>query len=91
MVTLDLPSLPPGFGFALLPVAAGFAVVMALHPRAGINPRGVYAIWLLFCLGVALYAIWLLLAGRQVPTWMLGFAAGWLFSSLVPNGPRKRR
>jgi hypothetical protein len=75
---------------ALAILAVGFATVMALHPRLGLNPRGVWTLWLLVALGLAVYGLWLNLTGRPIPTWLLGFALGWMFSTLAPTS-RKRR
>ena len=72
-------------------LAVGFSVVMALHPRLGLNPKGVWTLWLLFALGLAGYGLWLSLTGQRTPLWLLGFALGWLFSTLAPTSKRPRR
>jgi hypothetical protein len=76
---------------AALVLALGFAVLMALHPRLGLNPRHVWVGWLVFALSMAIYGLWRELTGRGVPIWLTGFALGWLFSTLVPSTPRKPR
>ena len=76
---------------AALILALGFSLVMALNPRLGLNPHAVWTVWLVLTLGAAIYALWLLLHRQHVPTWLLGFALGWLFSTLIPDKPRKPR
>jgi hypothetical protein len=76
---------------AALILAFGFAVIMALHPRLGLNPRHVWVGWLVFALCMSIYGLWRDLTGRGVPVWLTGFALGWMFSTLVPDKPRKRR